>query len=325
MPVVSIIIPVYNVEKYLTDCLTSLKNQGYESLEIIAINDGSTDDSLLILEEYKEKFSNFKIVNQKNKGQSTARNKGLDLCSGKYTYFLDADDYLLKNTIRNLVNLAEKNNLDLVRFNAGAFVEKGFEYNTFNENQYDAKTSLSENVVYDNKSFLEQVTKEKKGFYPSVCLYFIKTELLKKSNLNFLEGVIHEDELFCALLMQNPNRIMYDSNQYFQRRFRPGSTMTTSRENEKSFSSRIMVIEGLASKIQTGELSDSYRKFLNSRKIEVILSLNGYRLNDKKKMKQLRKNVKVFPSEKIEIQARKIVRKTKSFIKKSVAFKRGNR
>ena len=84
---VSIIIPVYNVEKYLQECLESAINQTYKNIEIIAINDGSTDSSLAILEEYASKYGNLKIVNQENKGMSGARNAGLKVANGEYIYF----------------------------------------------------------------------------------------------------------------------------------------------------------------------------------------------------------------------------------------------
>ena len=112
-PKVSIIIPVYNAEKYLKICLTSCANQTYQNLEIITIDDGSTDNSLSILQDFTKKHP-ITIKQQQNSGGSAARNAGLKLATGKYIYFLDADDCLFPNSIELLVTAAENSNADIV-------------------------------------------------------------------------------------------------------------------------------------------------------------------------------------------------------------------
>ena len=94
MPKVSIILPVYNVEKYLSQCLDSIVNQTLKDFECICINDGSPDNSLAILKEYASKDSRIKIINQENKGQSSARNVGMNFSKGKYIAFIDSDDWI---------------------------------------------------------------------------------------------------------------------------------------------------------------------------------------------------------------------------------------
>ena len=94
---VSVVIPVYNVEDYLRDCLDSIVNQTLKDIEIICINDGSTDNSLEILEHYKSKDERIKVISQENGGISAARNKGIDLASGDYISFIDSDDYIDNN------------------------------------------------------------------------------------------------------------------------------------------------------------------------------------------------------------------------------------
>ena len=111
----SVIIPVYNVEPYLEQCLDSVINQTYKNLEIICINDGSSDNSLKILEKYQKKDSRIKLINQKNKGLSEARNAGLDVAKGEYIAFVDSDDYLELNAYKEAmkVMLQDKNPLIL--------------------------------------------------------------------------------------------------------------------------------------------------------------------------------------------------------------------
>lgn len=115
MPLVTIIIPVYNTEKYLKKCLNSVVNQTYKNLEIILINDASSDNSLAILENYAKKYKNVKLVNNPvNLGVSISRNIGLDFANGDYIYFLDSDDFIRNDAIEKLVNLATLYDVPLV-------------------------------------------------------------------------------------------------------------------------------------------------------------------------------------------------------------------
>lgn len=114
IPDISIIIPVFNGEKFLKRCLESIINQSFYNIEIIIVNDGSTDRTLEICKKISEKDRRFKIINQENAGVSTARNVGLDIASGKYIYFVDADDFVTTDGIYKIFNKAESENLDLV-------------------------------------------------------------------------------------------------------------------------------------------------------------------------------------------------------------------
>lgn len=118
---ISVIIPVYNVEKYLKRCLDSVINQAYKNLEIILVDDGSTDNSLKILKQYSQKDARVKILTQKNKGAAIARNFGLSIATGKYVIFLDSDDYFETTLIKKSVDKAEEFNADIVIFKAKAF------------------------------------------------------------------------------------------------------------------------------------------------------------------------------------------------------------
>lgn len=110
---VSIIIPIYNAEKYLKRCLDSVVNQTFKSLEIILINDGSTDNSLRIMNEYKGNYNNIEIINQQNAGQGEARNNGISIATGEYITFADADDWLSENYVQVLYDAIKKNNSDI--------------------------------------------------------------------------------------------------------------------------------------------------------------------------------------------------------------------
>ena len=118
MPKISVIIPVYNVEKYLRECLDSVINQTLKDIEIICINDGSTDKSLEILQEYENKDNRFILISQFNQGQGNARNIGLNISRGEYVLFLDPDDYYTDNTaFEKLYSCAIENNAKMIHFN----------------------------------------------------------------------------------------------------------------------------------------------------------------------------------------------------------------
>lgn len=110
---ISVIIPVYNAEKFLRECLDSVINQTYKNVEIVAVNDGSKDGSLEILNEYSKKYPNVKVVDRENGGVCSARNVGLDNASGDYIAFLDSDDYLLYNALQTLYGDLTNNNADI--------------------------------------------------------------------------------------------------------------------------------------------------------------------------------------------------------------------
>ena len=117
MPKVSVIIPVYNSEKYISECLDSVLNQTFKDIEIICIDDGSTDKSFDILNRYNIKEKRITLLTQKNLGQSVARNKALEIAKGEYIYFLDSDDYIEPNLIEECIKKLDETQEGLICFN----------------------------------------------------------------------------------------------------------------------------------------------------------------------------------------------------------------
>ena len=138
---VSVIVPVYNVEKYLKDCLNSVINQTLEDIEIICVNDGSTDNSLAILEDYAKKDSRIKIINQKNKGLSGARNTGMKHVQGEYILFLDSDDWLKEDALSELYWSHLDDNLDMLFFQTVDYYEEDGRYEL---NQFGGMTAIDD-------------------------------------------------------------------------------------------------------------------------------------------------------------------------------------
>lgn len=267
-PMISIILPVYNVEDYLRECLESLLAQTYKNFELIIINDGSTDNSLSIINEYENKFEQIKIITQKNKGLSEARNAGYSSIKGKYTYFLDSDDFILEETFENLISLAEDNQLDLVKFDAYSFTEKNLDFKMTN---YSSKKYLQENKVYNRNEYLKAI---EKNFMPAVWMYLIKTEIIKNNDLAFKKDLLHEDEIFTVQLLKYCNRIMYDSNQYFRRRYRKNSIMTGNiTKNIKSTQAKLQIIKIFKDLMDMSPDDKLYNQFVKMRQNEIFTVL----------------------------------------------------
>ena len=113
---ISVIVPIYNVERYLPACLESIVQQFIEDYEAILVNDGSTDSSGVICDEYAAKHPQFRVIHQENQGVASARNRGVSEARGEYILFLDSDDFLVPNSMSGLLDLANKNELDVLGF-----------------------------------------------------------------------------------------------------------------------------------------------------------------------------------------------------------------
>ncbi len=180
---VSIIVPVYNVEKYLRECLDSLIGQTLKDIEIITINDGSPDNSLQILEEYATKDPRVKIINQENAGLSAARNRGLSEASGEYVAFIDSDDWVDADFCERLYNAAQKDEADIAA--GGVVLYK-------NPQKSKKHISYQKNCVY--KGIKEKYYKLLFGAaHCYVCNKIYRREALIKSGIVFPEGKVYED------------------------------------------------------------------------------------------------------------------------------------
>lgn len=225
MPSVSVIVPIYNVAPYLAQCLESVVSQTLANIEIICVNDGSTDGSAEILAAYAEKDPRIRQINQANCGLSAARNVGSAIAKGQYIYFLDSDDYIASNAMEELYDFARKHDLDLLAFDGRSFFEDDdVRYAARHyENFYQRK-----NVYHGVSTGVTLFTamSASNDYWTSVCLQFIKREFYRSAGLKFHEGILHEDHLFSLLCYLKALRAAHVSREYFFRRVRAGSIMT---------------------------------------------------------------------------------------------------
>ena len=222
-PLVTIIVPVYNSEKYLEQCIQNLLNQTYQNLQIILVNDGSTDQSLEICK--KSNDERVEVYTKPNGGASSARNLGLTHRKGDYILFADSDDYLKDNAVETLVSTAVSNHADCVYYEADNVAE--------DTSIKVKKNGLSHAVQYpttDGNSLIELIL-EQKNYHAVPFLYFAKSSLYDKG-LCFEEGIIFEDELFSFELLRSCEKVVCLKQKLYFRNVRSGSVMTSSGKEE---------------------------------------------------------------------------------------------
>ena len=224
MVAISIVIPVYNIEKYLKECLDSIVNQTFKDFEAICVNDGSKDNSLKILEEYTKKDSRFRVISQENGGSGSARNNGLRHAQGKYVQFLDGDDYFEPNMLETLYNLAEKYQADIAVCSSKKVNDDGIITESKNPNFPLNLYKIFFNKTFNYKDFPEDIF-NLIGAVPWNKLYL--KEMLNKNNLRF-PNLIGPDDL-CFVYMANvcAEKIIATNEEFINYRYnRPGSIQT---------------------------------------------------------------------------------------------------
>lgn len=183
---VSLIIPVYNMEKYIHECLESVFNQTYKNIEVIIVNDGSTDRSKYIIENFMKTYKNIVYIDQHNQGLSMSRNNALNYVNGEYVLFLDSDDYLEQNCIELLYKKAKENDYDMVIMGH----RKVYNDNSYHLDEY-CINNLDENKSYTGKYVANMILESKIQGY--ACDKLIKVKCLKENKLYFEPNKYIED------------------------------------------------------------------------------------------------------------------------------------
>ncbi len=261
---ISVIVPCYNVEKYLKECLDSIVNQTLEDIEIICINDGSTDNTLNIINSYAEKDNRIKIINQTNQGLSKARNVGLENVTGEYTTFIDSDDYFDLTAFEEIYNLAHEKSLDLLVFKLINFDDDSCE--TYSEPYYDMEF-LKENMgpnVFSHEDIGEDIYK----MSVTAPSKLFKTDLIK--DMKFPEGLIFEDNPFFTEVMFKSQRVYFYDKYLYYRRVRSDS-ITHAYTNK--FYHMIEILNMIDDITKKYGFYEEYRYRLYTRKISI---LNNY-------------------------------------------------
>lgn len=292
--VISVIIPIFNSGLYLKECLDSVSNQTFKDLEIICINDGSTDNSLNILHEYNKLDNRIIIIDQENSGPGVARNAGLNIAKGNYIYFMDSDDFLELNALEELYSVAEEKKLDILLFKLISLDDKTHE--KF-KNPYYEMDFLNKN--FKNKIFNYQDLDEKVFSIPASPpgkLY--KKELI--SDIRFPEGIIFEDNPFFIEAILKADKVYFYDEYLYNRRIRDDSITTSNFEN---FSDCIPMLNMIVDIVKKLNLFDLFASKLYSYKISTILMRYGMLNDDELKLDFFNKMKTDFVSHKQEYES----------------------
>ncbi len=264
MPKVSVIIPVYNVEKYLRECLDSVVNQTLKDLEIILVDDGSTDSSLSICQEYEQIDSRIKVLKQKNQGAGVARNRGLDSASGDYLYFLDSDDFIDLHNLEKMYSQISKTDSDI------CFCKN----NIFNEN-----SNCIENIDYStNKEVIPNLeTFSRKDIpndilqicVPNLFIKLYKTEFIRKNCLRFQEIKTCNDVYFNNISLLLADKITYVDEDLIT--YRQNSSTCLSANRGKSSTCVILAYEEVIKYIKSKNIWEEVKETVYKKAIDNFL------------------------------------------------------
>ncbi len=220
----SIVVPVYDVEQYLPRCIDSILKQSFTDFELILVNDGSPDNCPIICDEYADKDDRIKVIHKENGGLSDARNTGINKARGKYISFIDSDDFIVENAYEVLISQAEINSLDIITGNA---------LNYYSEENIRLKTrKRSFEIVLNGRSFLKK-SYDEGAMVHCVVSSIYSSALIKDNNLYFKKGILHEDNLWTPQVFLKAERVMYYDIDFYMHFQREGS-ITKSKDKTKN-------------------------------------------------------------------------------------------
>ena len=273
MKKVSVIIPVYNVEKYIKKCLDSLVNQTLSDIEIIVVNDGTPDNSQIIIDEYVKNYPD-KVISivKENGGQGSARNIGLEKATGEYIGYVDSDDYVELNMYEELYDKAKENDSDIVICGNNIVYENN--YNKITEINYDNKYNDFENAFFGKMAVWNKLYKKK---------------MLINNNIKFKEKVWYEDFAFTLKTLVNAKNIDFLDKTLYNYLWREGSTMNNN--NVKRNLEILDAFDDIRNYLISNDLLNKYYSYLEFNAINHIYISTVVRVINANVSKDLKKEV----------------------------------
>ena len=262
---ISVIIPAYNAIDYLDEAINSIINQSFRDLEIICVDDGSTDNTLEVLQSYASKDNRIQVYHQENQGPGGAINTGLSKAKGKYIYVMDADDILDLNALDDLYNIMEEKDLDFVIFKAINYDEGTGKYY---EHDYFTMPKLQKCVgdsVFDWRDIGDNI------FYICVTSWskLYKHELIKENNIQMPSNVIYEDNIFFWQILFNSSKIYFYDKFLYTRRVH--SSFIIHSRNERSVDT-IKITDLIIQTFIDYGYFEEFKDFLYNRKVSAVHS-----------------------------------------------------
>ncbi|MGL4759963.1 MAG: glycosyltransferase [Sarcina sp.] len=289
----SVIVPIYNVEKYLAECIESLVKQTMTEMEIILVDDGSTDSSAKIAKKYSETFEKISFVSKKNGGLSDARNYGVQFAKGEYITFFDSDDVILINdAYEKMYDIARRSGKDIINGNSTKLFSDGRQEKEVREDGF--KTGDTANP---EEYLIAEISSNR--VYVSACISIYKKSFIEAENLKFKKGYCNEDEDFAPRAILKSNGVAIYNEYFYGYRQREGSIMNS--YNPKTSRDGLEVYYGLSElvdQVKSEELKELLRNYLAMRSIYEIDKMKSKDIS--KKIRRKIKENSVRPKQKIK-------------------------
>lgn len=292
---VSIIVPVYNAEKYLNRCVESLINQTLKDIEMIFVNDGSTDNSINILKSYKEKDKRIVIIDKKNEGVSEARNQGISKAKGEFIFFVDSDDWIDLDTLEKMYKTAIQDDIDIV---ICSYVRE------FKDHSKEKSIDLNDKIIYKDNDLEQlhlsiigpldnQISKsENLDSVGTVWAKLYKSSLIQKSEVKFIdlkEIGSAEDTLFNIMLFKDVKTVKFINKPYYHY-WKDNDNSVTSGYNPRLKEQRKVMFNYIKTFIDSNKLDEKFDEALKNR---ICISVLGLGLNECNKDNKLSLNKKI--------------------------------
>lgn len=261
----SVIVPIYNVEKQISRCIESILNQQYNDLEVLLIDDGSTDNSGEIAKQYSDKYENVHYYLKENGGLSDARNFGLDNANGEAIIFVDSDDSLIEGRLSVIMNLFFNENLDVLIANA---------IKVTGDTQDLMRKDIITNDIVSGIDFLFNA-QSRNEYNPAVWMNVYKTDFIKNNNLYFKKGILHEDEEWFPRVLLKAKKVKITSIAFYWYIIRKNS-ITTKKNNIDNAKSKLYIAQYLHEYYSEFDLKSNYKNTFDNYLADMIMSTSEF-------------------------------------------------
>ena len=275
----SVVVPVYNVEAYLRKCVDSLLSQDLpqDTYEIILVDDGSTDSCGAMCDTFAAGHGNIRVIHQRNRGLSGARNSGIAVAAGEFIQFVDSDDFLCPNVLGGLVRQMEEKNLDVLRFNYQNVNEAG---EVFEPNKYSKPFVDFSKEVCDGVTFLN----ERLGFACYACQFLVKASILRKEGNGFREGIYYEDVEWTPRILMQAERVASTDTIVYNYLFRASSIARNADTDKKrkAIRDKMAILDGFAALRRTLKDDRWFKGMTAQMSLSVLDSVGRYFFPERK-------------------------------------------
>jgi len=281
MPTISVIIPVYRVEKYLQECIDSVLQQEFDDIEVILVDDGSPDRCGEICDEYAKRDYRVVVIHQENSGLSCARNAGIAKATGRYLMFLDSDDYIAEECLTEISAIIKEKNVDVIIGRYILVPEEGAEY----QSKLEATFDVSRINGMSSDESINYILRLGPSFFYMAWRFIVKRELVIYQDLYFYEGIYHEDEEWTPRLLCCANSFWLYEQPFYHYRIRAFGSITSKFEI-KHYTDRLIIVDSLTRFLQF--IRTSTKEKLICSRIAILLStvmFYSYTLDQKSRRK----------------------------------------